>query len=65
MEHVIDHSSNVTMSHRIHESMVCEYSLSVLNNDNQLTWLHYISKATENSVPVVKSFSKVFRYENG
>ena len=34
---------------------------SVLNSDNQLTWLDYISKATENSVPGVKSFSKVFR----
>ena len=38
---------------------------SVLTSDYQLTWLDYISKATENSVPGVKSFSKVFRYENG
>ena len=27
---------------------------SVLNNDNQLTWLHCMSKATENLVPGVK-----------
>ena len=49
MEHVIDQYSNATMSHSY----------------NQLTWPHYISKAIENSVPGVKSSSKVFRYENG
>ena len=36
-----------------------------INGDNQLTWLHYISKAIENLVPGVKSFSEVSRYEIG